>query len=197
MFRGCGGYMSHRFDPATHRCSRCGRWAPGFAPKKETVKPRAECQICERVQAIDSDGTLGHHGYRRPGWGSIYNDCFGEGYSPFPATDALRAWVKQLDRIIVNYQDRITALESGAAQQFDFTYKVGYDRRNNVTVKIGPGDKERYVREQFVTIPSYATMLQRALSDARRELALIPAERARVLARIAKGKQLTTKGASK
>src|SRR5262245_9719803 len=101
-YRGCPitGRLAHRFDPVTHRCV-CGRWDRGYAPKKELVRPRAECQICERLQALDSNGLLGHHGYKRPGWGFIQGGCGGVGHPPYPATDALLLWAKALGRHIL------------------------------------------------------------------------------------------------
>lgn len=38
--------------------------------------------ICEREIALQ-DRRLVHHGYRRPGYGSIEGDCFGVGYEPY------------------------------------------------------------------------------------------------------------------
>lgn len=189
-----GGYVFHRMSDETHRCVRCGRWAPGFAPPKEFVKPRAECQVCEKQQATDKDGTLGHHGYLRPGWGRIYNDCAGENHQPFPATDALEKWLKDLGRIERNLTARLADLEGGKPQEFAFEYAPSASRNRRETATITPGMGERYVKLQpgyGVTIPSYATMLKRAIVETQQQLNLIPAERKRVATRIAAGKALT------
>src|SRR2546429_133538 len=179
--------MYHRFDGTTHRCVRCGRWQAGFAPKKEHVKPRAECQICAREQATDKDGTLGHHGYVRPGWGSIYNDCFGEGYRPFPATDALEAWLGRLDFIAKNLGESIANID--AIESFPFTYAQDpWNKRHKTTVQVKKGAESYYDKHAYVTVPSFETLKQRTLADLRHQLSLIPTERARVVARIAKGK---------
>lgn len=85
--------VMHSFDPATNRCRRCSRWAPGHAPKKAPAANRAECQVCENVQATTKNGRLVHHGYKRPGWGCIVGDCYGAGHAPFPAHDRLEAWL--------------------------------------------------------------------------------------------------------
>lgn len=191
--RGCsGGYMYHLFDKDTHRCTRCGRWQAGYAPKKEFKKPRAECQICERMQACDKNGTLGHHGYLRPGWGSIYNDCAGEGHKPFPATDALEAWLRWLDVIEKNLNARIADLEAGKVESLPFTYaRDAYAKRQKTTVQVKPGAESYYDKHAYVTVPSFDVLRDRAIADARRELSLLPAERKRVTARIEKAKALT------
>ena len=59
----------------------------------KSTKPRAECQVCEKVWALISGGQLGHHGYQRPGYGYILGDCAGEGHLPFPATSALESYL--------------------------------------------------------------------------------------------------------
>lgn len=56
-----------------------------------------ECQVCEGWQCMTRDGKMVHHGYRRPGHGSIVGDCFGVGHLPYPAVDALRKYSAALD----------------------------------------------------------------------------------------------------
>jgi hypothetical protein len=56
----------------------------------------AECQICENRQCMTKDGRMVHHGYQRPGDGYIHGDCMGVGYLPFPAYDALEAYLPTL-----------------------------------------------------------------------------------------------------
>lgn len=126
------GRMSHRFDRTTHRC-RCGRWQAGYAPKKECVKPRAECQICEGRYATDKDGTLGHHGYKRPGWGFISGDCSGEGHKPYPATDALVKYLEQLEAFLATCRLKIEMLPQ--VGQYEYKTKVfrGPERGKEVT----------------------------------------------------------------
>lgn len=53
----------------------------------------AECQVCEGRQCLTKDGRMVHHGYRRPGYGSIEGDCYGVGHLPFPATNALAGYM--------------------------------------------------------------------------------------------------------
>lgn len=115
--------MSHKFDKETHRC-KCGRWESGFAPKKEFSKPRAECQICERTQAVDADGTLGNHGYKRPGWGFIQGNCFGQGYRPYPATDALEAYKTAVLDYITKCQSELDDLPMLTSLPFQWEERV-------------------------------------------------------------------------
>lgn len=92
--------VMHRFGP-DNKCSGCGRWKPGCAPKKQFIKDRAECQVCEALWAL-TQGNLGHHGYQRPGFGYIVGDCAGQGHAPFPATNALEGWLKTVQAKIKN-----------------------------------------------------------------------------------------------
>jgi hypothetical protein len=125
MMRFCPatGRLAHAFDKTTHRC-RCGRWERGFKPKTEPVRDRAECQICERVQALDSAGRMGHHGYRRPGWGFIEGDCPGVGHAPYPATDALEAYRDVVTAHLAAVRKCLRALKTART----LTVKVGYRR---------------------------------------------------------------------
>ena len=116
MYRGCPAThrLFHFFDKETHRCA-CGRWQAGFAPKKVSKTPRAECQVCERTQALTKDGVLVHHGYERPGHGWIVGDCFGVGHKPYTATDALEQWhgwiENEIARTIERGEDLLVATE--------------------------------------------------------------------------------------
>ena len=57
--------------------------------------PRAECQICERHQALKG-GKLYHHGFNRPGWGFLVGGCPGSQAAPFPAFDVLETVARQV-----------------------------------------------------------------------------------------------------
>ena len=105
--------MYHRFGD-DHRCVRCNRWAPGWAPKRAPVRPRHECQVCERTQAVAVGGTMVNHGYRRPGWGAIVGNCPGVGHQPFPATDALESYLTALLDEAQRLAARQLALVEGA-----------------------------------------------------------------------------------
>lgn len=158
MFVGCSatGRMYHQFDKTTHRC-KCGRWQAGFKPKTEPVKPRAECQICERKQACDKDGTLGHHGYKRPGWGFIHGDCMGHSYKPYPATDALERYLVMLKNYIVSRQQALAELPAAKGLPYAFT-DGSFKSRHKVEVTVLRGAERFY---QFnltggISIPDFA-----------------------------------------
>jgi hypothetical protein len=57
------------------------------------------CGVCEQDHKIQ-DGRLVHHGYRRPGHGSIEGDCYAVGYEPYErsltATNEYRAMMVQV-----------------------------------------------------------------------------------------------------
>jgi hypothetical protein len=77
----------------------------------KNTKPRAECQVCAREWAL-SVAVLGHHGYERPGIGYIVGDCAGQGWAPFPTTDALEEWLGKVNEEIAAC-DRLAAALPG------------------------------------------------------------------------------------
>ena len=166
--RGCPatGRMFHYFDKATHQC-KCGRWERGFKPKTEPTKPRAECQICGCKQACDKDGTIGHHGYKRPGYGFIQGDCFGEGWAPYPKTDALEAYLVRVEchielcRIARDNLPKVTSL--------NHTYSP-YRSKERITVSVNVGDEQKpipgpgqteYLPWNGTVIPSFGELKRR------------------------------------
>jgi hypothetical protein len=69
------------------------------------------CPVCDRIQKLNLKVGLGHrhrskqkehplmvlHGYKRPGDGWIYGDCFGVGYPPYElSTEGCEAWATKL-----------------------------------------------------------------------------------------------------
>lgn len=123
------GRMCHNFGK-DNRCEGCGRWKAGFAPKKERARPRDECQVCENEVALDADGLAGHHGYKRPGIGSIVGDCFGVRHKPWPDTTALIEWRDRLlsqlriDRKLLNKLPGQTVLTRMVEVRVTGTFKV-------------------------------------------------------------------------
>ncbi len=76
------------------------------------------CQICEREIAVE-EGSIVHHGYRRPGVGYIIGDCFGVGYEPYEVgTTACAAW-RELQRTqLVHARERLARFMSKTITHF-------------------------------------------------------------------------------
>lgn len=188
MFRTCPatGRLAHRFDPATHRC-KCGRWERGFKPKCEPVKPRAECQICERQQALTGAGVMGHHGYKRPGVGFIFGDCMGVGHKPYTATDAL---VKYLGLVVSHLAKCQAELESlPTVTEFSYVYEVreaGQRERVKKAHTVRKGDERESGRfPEFVSFPSFETLYKSNESRLLSEIDYATHDKNRVEKRIA------------
>lgn len=198
MFQTCPatGRMFHQFNKETHRCA-CGRWQAGFKPKKVTVHGTDECQVCEKHQAVTAHGELTHHGYRRPGWGYIVGDCRGVGHKPYPATNALKLWLHDLDTIEASLKMTLAELEGDTVESFSFEYvenRGSRHSRHTVRLQITRGTEEQYLgAPAYVTRPSFETMRKRAINSVKAELAGLPAEKKRVNDRIAKAKTITAK----
>lgn len=135
----------HKFDPATHRCE-CGQWERGHKPAKEPVRPRAECQICERVQATVS-GRLGHHGYTRPGCGFITGDCMGVNHEPYPKTDALELYKRAIEGHIERANAKLAEVPTLTHIMYRWTIKYG-SKKGEYEVKVMRGDSYRHNYEQ-------------------------------------------------
>lgn len=189
MMRGCPatGRMCHNFDKATHQC-RCGRWQAGYAPKKEPVRPRAECQICERTQALDGGGCLGHHGYRRPGWGFITGDCTGAGHKPYPETDALELYLIAVRGYITKCEKRLAELPALKEIEYHYTVYVKHQKEQRTKV-IKKGDEYRYDSEERTTFPGFEDRIKVEMARMENEIAFAQKDEHRVTARIAKAKQ--------
>ncbi len=176
--------IRHQFNAQTHRCE-CGAWERGHAPKKVCVKPRGECQICEREQARDASGNMVHHGYTRPGCGFIQGDCYGVGHEPYKATDALAKYLKILNDYIIFRQMRLNSLPHKT--EIDYTYTTGRGvnkQTHTVTVKLG--DTYRYDATLQVSFPSFAELVTTARRKLESEIREATAERQRVTDRIEK-----------
>lgn len=175
--------MFHSFDRETHRCTRCTRWQAGFAPKKANAKPRAECQVCEGVQAIDR-GYLWHHGYARPGWGHIVGDCRGVGRLPFPATDALVEW---LAMVLSETKLTTKALEELPTRETITVKTRNRQTRAVETITLKRGE----VRNPWEHPSSFNQAIANRTHELESSLRRLASEKVRVEARIVKGNELT------
>ena len=183
--------MSHRFDTVTHRC-KCGRWQAGFKPKTEPVKPRDECQICERQQALDANGRLVHHGYKRPGWGCIIGDCMGVGHLPYPATDALVRYLAVVKNYIAKCEADLVALPD--VTELPFHWKEWVDRKQvDRATMIVKG--EPLPRCGNYCVPDFDNLLKVRKANLENEISFASREQARVEARIAMATKSLTPGA--
>ena len=72
------------------------------------------CQICATDYKLTADDKLVHHGYRRPGWGTIVGDCEGVGAPPYEVScDALRAYADRVRGERAATVARLEALRAG------------------------------------------------------------------------------------
>lgn len=199
MMRGCPatGRLFHVFDKNTHRC-RCGRWERGFKPKTEPASPRDECQICEREQALLQDGTLVHHGYKRPGIGFIEGDCYGVKCRPFPQTDALERYLFALNNHIDSLNAELKKLPSITSLVYEVSVGRG-QKRKDVQYIVKRGDEHSYHQRPEQTyqicVPSFDELLKRRQNLIESNLRHAYNERERVEERIKKGVKIRNESA--
>lgn len=185
--------LFHVFDKATHRCA-CGRWERGHAPKKEHKRPRAECQICEREQALDTAGKkMGHHGYTRPGCGYQVGDCFGVGHAPYNATDALVKYAERVESYLGFEREALAALPAALDLPFTYSHYLGNGQRSPaVTVRVKKGEPSTYLKEngkQSVHVPGFLSLYEQAEFRIKQDIAHAQLDLERVRARIKKAAQ--------
>lgn len=184
--RGCPatGKNYHVFDKTTHKC-KCGRWERGFKPKVEFVLARDECQICEREQAINANGSLVHHGYRRPGWGFIVGDCMGTDHQPYPCTDALEKYLIAVDAHIDRITKRLAKLPTLTTYEYKYIDRTS-GKKEEKTRTINKGEEYRYDATERRTWPAFETLIENEKRAQETELKMATRERERVVARIHK-----------
>lgn len=80
---------------------------------KETVtRYLGTCQICEQEQKLH-DGKMVHHGFKRPGHGSIEGDCYGVYAVPYQVScDLVKKYLSVVSEQIVSAEARLLALET-------------------------------------------------------------------------------------
>ncbi|MFI5113521.1 MAG: hypothetical protein ACHP7J_00150 [Terriglobales bacterium] len=152
------------------------------------MKPRAECQICERTQAIDADGTLTNHGYKRPGCGWIQGNCVGHGHKPYPETDALEKYVGVLNDHVARCELAIATLPK--INERVYRVKVGFgSKRREEVFTVNRGDADRFDFERGRThVPSFEWLEGVELRNLESEISNAKSELRRIEERIAKAK---------
>lgn len=173
----------HKFSPETHRCVRCYRWQNGFKPKKpEAEAQKGECQVCARKQCLTGGGALVHHGYRRPGYGSIVGDCFGVGHLPYPKTDALEKYVVALEQEVSRLNDQLANIPN--------VLSIFHTRGDKVTVEVKRGDAGIFDPDWKRCVPSFETLLDRLARKLQSQINYAKQELVRVRERIAAASSL-------
>jgi len=102
------------------------------------------CQLCEGDFRL-RDGRLVHHGYKRPGDGSIHGDCPGVGLPPYEATcDGIRAYVVSLRDQVAREDEFRRQLEAGEIKTLTVQKGYGYNRK---FVEIAASDSHEWRNE--------------------------------------------------
>lgn len=119
--------------------ARAWRVENGFeAPPRPKERKHGDwtCAFCWRVHAVDSNGRLVHHGYQRPGHGSIVGDCNGVGELPWERSPEGAKWALEGNLL---RSERLTDRLIGAGY-----FRLHVDERNATgkveTVWIFPDD---------------------------------------------------------
>lgn len=78
-----------------------------------TVRLVGTCPVCERQQKVTPAGAMVHHGYIRPGTGSIHGDCFGVRWPAYELSprgcEAYRTLLAEWRQSAINLLERYRA----------------------------------------------------------------------------------------
>lgn len=127
------------------------------------------CQICEHRQKLEKRKgahetlQLVHHGYRRPGDGSIHGDCFGVKYEPYEtATDGCTDYFRYAQDRQQALTQHLKKLESGEFRTLSIMVFKGFRQQHEWrTVSADSEDpKERYDFERELE-----SLIRRTRSD--------------------------------
>lgn len=115
--------------------------------KKSATKPLPEtatrhlghCQICggEREAGefkLTDGGKLVHHGYKRPGTGYIYGDCYGVDHEPYEVScETAKKYRAMLADHLVRARKSLATLKSGKTKHFEEMERSRWSRETVVT----------------------------------------------------------------
>jgi len=136
----------------------------------------AECQICENRQCLDRRGKMVHHGYLCPGYGQIEGDCPGVGYKPYPETDALEWYLRQ---VTAGAAETITTL-TGLPDRQEIVKTVTWPKLQVLTIKISEVDAytwKKAVEELKWKLESKLRQLRDEVARTTRRIAEAPARK--------------------
>lgn len=151
------------------------------AEKENTFDPTdvvntGSCPCCFGLYKLLADGTMVHHGFQRPGDGSIYGDCFGVKHKPFEiSNEGTVAYAAALRQAQANTEKRLALLQSDKCVEIDEEVSEGFGRNRTtktVTHARGTADFERVVavrvlraESQIAQLKAHAAQLEKMAAD--------------------------------
>lgn len=151
------------------------------AEKENTFDPTdvvntGSCPCCFGLHKMLDNGTMVHHGFQRPGDGSIYGDCFGVKYKPFEVSnEGTVAYAAALRTAQANAEKRLAFLQSDKCVEIDEEVSEGFGRNRTtktVTHARGTADFERVVAVRVLRgeneighLKAHASQLEKLAAD--------------------------------
>lgn len=139
------------------------------------LRNRGHCQYCGNTQVVQ-DGKLVLHGYQRPGWGTLINECPGAHHAPLEfekvltenwlleATERHEMWERSAERATKAVKVAQHALYDLPVPRVEEDARRTYPRKPSSTV---PVNDERYTAYKFALAAwKAANPLTAALFDA-------------------------------
>jgi hypothetical protein len=99
------------------------------------------CPVCEGAFKV-RDGKMVHHGFKRPGDGSIHGDCFGVGLPPYECSpEGCHKYRAIIEGILGRQLERAEKLSKN---QIPYFTNVNVGRHRITTIQYAVGVTERY-----------------------------------------------------
>lgn len=109
-------------------------------PSDDDLRTRfvGTCPVCQKRQKLH-DNKLVHHGYQRPGHGSIVGDCYGVGYEAYElSTKGCEEYREHAKGIEASHAEMLAKLESGETRTLHVLKRkyLGMGEYKNYTVTL-------------------------------------------------------------
>ncbi len=118
------------------------------AMKNDTaLRYLGHCQICSNEQKL-RDGKLVHHGYQRPGFGSIVGDCYGVDAVPYEVSCELTKKYRGIVRAqLAETKEGLRRLKAGEVKHLLVERRRGWNETSFVDYCIGVTNQYDWERE--------------------------------------------------
>jgi len=131
---------------------------PTPKPSEDDLRTRfvGTCPVCQKRHKLTAKGDekyeLVHHGYQRPGHGSIVGDCFGVKYEPYElSTKGCEDYKAYAKRIEENLTGHLANLESGKIRTLSIskTVRVSFGQSKIESITVSADSEDAKERAEF------------------------------------------------
>jgi hypothetical protein len=113
-----------------------------------TTRHLGTCPVCTAEQKLTPDSKMVHHGFRRPGHGSIVGDCFGVGYLAYQLScEGTKAYLRLVQGDMQSNVERLHNLTTGQVKVLCKQVSEGFgSKRTTKVVEVQEGEGPEFGR---------------------------------------------------